>query len=57
MIRKLKSGEYIIDDLEGAKQLLEKNEITSKLSADKAGDILNFKDPDGTMLYFMKLKW
>ncbi|MDB5228462.1 MAG: Glyoxalase-like protein [Bacteroidota bacterium] len=48
---------FMIDDLDGAKKLLENNGVTYKLSEDKAGDILNFKDPDGTLLYFMKLKW
>lgn len=49
---------FIIDDINEAKALLEKNAITAKHEDDgKSGIYIHFKDPDGTILYFVQPKW
>jgi len=49
---------FMIDSVEEAKALLEKNKITHSSEDDgKSGIYLHFKDPYGTVLYFVKPKW
>ena len=49
---------FMIDDINTAKAILEKNNIPSTLQDDgKSGIYLYFKDPDGTVLYFVQPKW
>jgi predicted enzyme related to lactoylglutathione lyase len=47
----------LIDHIDEAKVLLERNGISYKTSEDKGGVYLHFKDPDGTQIYFMQLNW
>ncbi len=47
----------MIDDINEAKALLEKNNITAKFEDGKSGTYLHFKDPDGTIVYFVQPKW
>jgi catechol 2,3-dioxygenase-like lactoylglutathione lyase family enzyme len=47
-----------IEDFNEAKALLEKNKIIYKAEDDgNSGNYLHFKDPDGTILYFVQPKW
>ncbi|MEP6582606.1 MAG: VOC family protein, partial [Ginsengibacter sp.] len=48
---------FMPDSLEEAKELLHKNNIAFKIDDGKSGAYLHFKDPDGTVLYFVKPKW
>lgn len=49
---------FMIDDINEAKALLENNNITATSEDDgKSGMYLHFKDPDGTILYFVQPKW
>lgn len=49
---------FMIDKIEEAKALLEKNNIVFKEEDDgKSGNYLHFKDTDGTVLYFVQPKW
>ena len=50
---------FMIDSLENAKAMLEKNQIEYCAVEDgKAGSLVHFKDPDGTALYFIiPAKW
>lgn len=49
---------FMIDDISGAKLLLEANAIPCTQQDDgKSGLYLHFKDPDGTILYFVQPKW
>lgn len=49
---------FMIDSIEEAKTLLEKNNIPHTPQDDgKSGIYLHFKDPYGTVLYFVKPKW
>jgi catechol 2,3-dioxygenase-like lactoylglutathione lyase family enzyme len=48
---------FMVDQFEDMKKLLEKNGIQYKADDGKSGDYLHFKDPDGTILYFVKPKW
>ena len=49
---------FMIDKIEEAKILLNKNHISHKQEDDgKSGMYLHFKDPDGTVLYFVQPKW
>lgn len=49
---------FFIEDFNEAKALLEQNKISFDAAEDgKSGSYLNFKDPDGTLLYFVKPKW
>jgi catechol 2,3-dioxygenase-like lactoylglutathione lyase family enzyme len=50
---------FMVDSFEDAKTLLEKNNIliTNEHADGGSGNYLYFKDPDGTVLYFVKPKW
>ncbi len=49
---------FMIDKISEAKELLDKNKIEYKAEDDgKSGLYLHFKDPDGTILYFVQPKW
>ena len=50
---------FMTDSFEEAKALLVKNKIEITMEEDdgKSGNYLHFKDPDGTVLYFVKPKW
>ena len=48
----------MVDDIEEAHALLEKEKIAfTKEDDGKSGIYAHFKDPDGTILYFVKPKW
>jgi len=48
---------FMINTIEDAKALLDKNNIVYKAEDDgKSGNYLHFKDPDGTVLYFVQPK-
>ena len=48
---------FMISDIKEAEALLDKNIITGKFDDGKSGTYLHFKDPDGTVLYFVQPKW
>jgi predicted enzyme related to lactoylglutathione lyase len=49
---------FMIDKIAKAKKLLDKNKIKYKAEEDgKSGLYVHFKDPDGTILYFVQPKW
>ena len=49
---------FMINEINDAKALLEKNAITFTQEDDgKSGLYIHFKDPDGTILYFVQPKW
>ncbi len=48
---------FMITDINEAKALLENNKIAAKYDDGKSGIYLHFKDPDGTILYFVQSKW
>jgi len=49
---------FMIDDINEAKALLEKNDIAGATFDDgKSGTYLHFKDLDGSVLYFVQPKW
>ncbi len=48
---------FMIEDINDAKALLAKNDITGKYEDGGSGTYLHFKDPDGTILYFVQPKW
>ena len=49
---------FMTGDINEAKTLLDKNKISYEFQDDgKSGDYLHFKDPDGTILYFVNPKW
>jgi hypothetical protein len=48
---------FMIADINEAKALLENNSIDAKYEDGKSGTYLHFKDPDGTILYFVQPKW
>src|SRR5580765_8566674 len=49
---------FMIDDCDIAKAMLEKQNVHVTSEDDgKSGLYLHFKDPDGTILYFVKPKW
>ena len=49
---------FMVDQIADAKALLDKNNIAHKEEDDgKSGIYLHFKDPDGTVLYFVQPKW
>lgn len=47
----------MVDDINEAKGLLEKNKISFQHHDDKSGIYLNFTDPDGTIIYYTQPKW
>ena len=48
---------FMIDDLDGAKALLDGQHIAYSEKSDKAGVFLSFHDPDGTGIYFNLPNW
>ena len=49
---------FMLDNIEDAKALLDKNNIAYTREDDgKSGIYLHFKDPYGTVLYFVQPKW
>lgn len=49
---------FMLDNIEDAKALLDKNNIACTREDDgKSGIYLHFKDPYGTVLYFVQPKW
>ena len=49
---------FMIDKIEDAKIVLDKNNVDHSQEDDgKSGLYLHFKDPDGTILYFVQPKW
>ena len=49
---------FMIDKIEDGKELLTKNDVVYIEENDgKSGNYLHFKDPDGTVLYFVQPKW
>jgi predicted enzyme related to lactoylglutathione lyase len=49
---------FMIDDIDETKALLDKNNIVyTGVDDGKSGIYLHFKDPFGTILYFVKPKW
>jgi catechol 2,3-dioxygenase-like lactoylglutathione lyase family enzyme len=48
---------FIVGDFEDAKSFLARLSIPVSESEDEGGQILNFEDPDGTLLYIYKPKW
>ncbi len=48
---------FMLDNWESGKELLHTNNISYKTDDGKSGTYLHFKDPDGTILYFVKPKW
>jgi predicted enzyme related to lactoylglutathione lyase len=60
--RQMSSGSlsigFMIDDIDAALALLQKENIAfTKEDDGKSGIYAHFKDPDGTLLYFVKPKW
>jgi predicted enzyme related to lactoylglutathione lyase len=47
----------MVDNIENAKELLEKNKTKFEMHDDKSGIYINFADPDGTVIYFTQPKW
>ena len=45
---------FLINDINEAKALLEQHNIPYKAEEGKSGKFTHFKDPDGTILYFMQ---
>ena len=49
---------FMVDAINGAKEILDKNKIRYKEEDDgKSGIYLHFKDPDETILYFVQPRW
>ena len=48
---------FMVDDLAEMQKLLKKNNIVFITDDGKSGTYAHFKDPDGTVLYFVKPKW
>ena len=48
---------FMVDDINEAKKLLDENSISYKFEDEKSGAYVNFKDADGTILYFTQPKW
>ena len=48
---------FMVDNFDDVKNLLEKNGIKFDTADGKSGTYAHFKDPDGTVLYFVKPKW
>jgi predicted enzyme related to lactoylglutathione lyase len=45
---------FLVDDINDAKAVLEQHQVLFKAEEGKSGKFLHFKDPDGTVLYFMQ---
>jgi len=48
---------FMVNDIEETKKLLNMHSIAYDEADGKSGHYLNFKDLDGTALYFVKPKW
>ena len=48
---------FVVDDFDERKKLLTDKGIVFRTDDGKSGTYLHFKDPDGTVLYFVKPKW
>ena len=48
---------FMVDKIDEAKELLDKNGIQYKYDDGKSGSYLHFTDNDGTALYFTQPKW
>lgn len=48
---------FMIDDIADAKKIMEENNIPYEFRDGKSGKYVNFKDPDGTALYFTQPAW
>jgi catechol 2,3-dioxygenase-like lactoylglutathione lyase family enzyme len=48
---------FMVDRMDDAQQALDMYNIPYQIIDDKSGSYLNFKDPDGTLLYFVKPHW
>lgn len=48
---------FMVDDINEAKQILDKNNIAHKDEDGKSGIYSHFTDLDGTVLYFTQPKW
>lgn len=48
---------FMVDKIDEAKELLDKNKIEYQFDDGKSGSYLHFKDLDGTVLYFTQPKW
>lgn len=48
---------FTTDDFEETKSSLEKLPIDIMERSEEGGQFLHFNDPDGTTIYFIKLKW
>ena len=48
---------FMIDNIDDAKKLMEKNHIAYTFRDGKSGLYVNFNDPDGTALYFTQPAW
>ena len=48
---------FMVEKIEDAIGLLDDNSIGYKREDGKSGSYLHFKDPDGTVLYFVEPKW
>jgi predicted enzyme related to lactoylglutathione lyase len=48
---------FMIEKLPEALELLEKNKIEYTSATGKSGKYLHFRDPDGTVLYFVEPGW
>jgi predicted enzyme related to lactoylglutathione lyase len=47
----------MIDDINEAKALIEKNKIKYEMHEDESGIYMSFKDPDETIVYCTQPKW
>jgi catechol 2,3-dioxygenase-like lactoylglutathione lyase family enzyme len=47
----------MVEKIESARALLEHHKIKYDYAEGKSGKHLNFKDPDGTALYFVEPRW
>ena len=48
---------FMVDKFDPVRKMLKKNGIKFKEADGKSGTYANFKDPDGTALYFVLPKW
>ncbi|MCW3125384.1 MAG: Glyoxalase-like protein [Bacteroidetes bacterium] len=48
---------FMIDDINDAKKLLDDNKVAYTFDDGKSGAYVNFKDDDGTYLYYVQAKW
>src|SRR5215475_697219 len=48
---------FIADNFDEVRTLLKELSISTSEAVEEGGTIINFSDPDGTALYFIKPKW